>query len=55
MSCLHGCAGAIIGASPRAGLHAGAPNGLDSIFNDVDLDDDVGLVDAEVLEMLLSR
>jgi hypothetical protein len=44
------------GASPRAsGPHHGPPGGLDTIFNDVDLDDDVGLVDAEVLEMLLNR
>ena len=32
------------------------PGVLDTIFSDVDdLDDDVGLVDAEVLEMLLNR
>ena len=40
----------------KGGHSLGHSSGLDTIFSDVDdLDDDVGLVDAEVLEMLLNR
>ncbi len=38
------------------GLQRGAPQNMDLMYSPVDdLDDDVGIVDAEVLELLLSR
>ena len=38
------------------GLHRGGPQSMDLMYSPVDdLDDDVGIVDAEVLELLLSR
>ena len=38
------------------GLQRGGPQNMDLLYPPVDdLDDDVGIVDAEVLELLLSR
>ena len=38
------------------GLQRGGPQSMDLMYSPVDdLDDDVGIVDAEVLELLLSR
>ena len=38
------------------GLQRGGPQNMDLMYSPVDdLDDDVGIVDAEVLELLLSR
>ena len=42
--------------SALLGLQRGAPQNMDLMYPPVDdLDDDVGIVDAEVLELLLSR
>lgn len=53
------CAGAAHTVHMEAALHGlqrGGPQHMDLMYPGVDdLDDDVGIVDAEVLELLLSR
>ncbi len=58
MTSLQSCSAAHTGHMDASmhGLQRGGPHHLDLMYPAVDdLDDDVGIVDAEVLELLLSR
>lgn len=58
MTSFKSCSAAHTGHMDAAlhGLQRGGPHSMDLMYPPVDdLDDDVGIVDAEVLELLLSR
>ena len=58
MTSFKSCCAAHMGHMEAAlqGLQRGGPHNMDLMYPPVDdLDDDVGIVDAEVLELLLSR